>query len=206
MVPSDFAPMLTNTVESLMDATVPSICWPGSGSRGTPPLIKAAMADASRALASASSAAASIRGPVGFVLSLRTGAASWAAPSGEASGDDSAACWAESGLAAPFFRRIVRMRSDMEHLGTPPYSTVGYGAASNLEVTLLVLTHKEGEVLQIGSDVHSCQANQGELGALCIDAPRDVKLKRLSAEEAALEDEGWTPTNMGDIDPRLATV
>ena len=70
-------------------------------------------------LASASSAAASMRGPVGFVFSLRAGAASWTASSGDVSGDDSAACWDESGLAAPFFRRIVRMRSDMEHLGYP---------------------------------------------------------------------------------------
>lgn len=68
---------------------------------------------------------------------------------------------------------------------------MGYGAASNLEVTLLVLTHKEGEVLQIGSDVRiHVKRIKGNWVRLCIDAPRDVKLKRLSAEEAALEDEG----------------
>ena len=58
-------------------------------------------------------------------------------------------------------------------------------------MTLLVLTHKEGEVLQIGPDVRiHVKRIKGNWVRLCIDAPRDVKLKRLSAEEAAEEQEG----------------
>lgn len=58
-------------------------------------------------------------------------------------------------------------------------------------MTLLVLTHKEGEVLQIGSDVRiHVKRIKGNWVRLCIDAPRDVKLKRLSAEEVAMDAEG----------------
>lgn len=56
---------------------------------------------------------------------------------------------------------------------------------------MLVLTHKEGEVLQIGSDVRiHVKRIKGNWVRLCIDAPRDVKLKRLSAEEVAMDAEG----------------
>jgi carbon storage regulator CsrA len=59
---------------------------------------------------------------------------------------------------------------------------------------LLVLTHKEGEVLEIGPDIRiHVKRIKGNWVRLCIDAPRDVVLRRLSAEEvllAAEEDEG----------------
>jgi len=53
---------------------------------------------------------------------------------------------------------------------------------------VLVLTHKEGEVLEIGSDVRiHVKRIKGNWVRLCIEAPRDVPLRRLSAEEAAAE-------------------
>ncbi len=52
---------------------------------------------------------------------------------------------------------------------------------------MLVLTHKEGEVLQIGDDVRiHVKRIKGNWVRLCIEAPREVELKRLSAEEAAM--------------------
>ena len=51
---------------------------------------------------------------------------------------------------------------------------------------MLVLTHKEGEILEIGPDVRiHVKRIKGNWVRLCIDAPRDVTLRRLSAEEAA---------------------
>lgn len=51
---------------------------------------------------------------------------------------------------------------------------------------MLVLTHKEGEVLQIGDDIRiHVKRIKGNWVRLCIDAPRHVELRRLSAEEAA---------------------
>ena len=44
---------------------------------------------------------------------------------------------------------------------------------------MLVLTHKEGEVLQIGDDIRI----QGNWVRLCIDAPRNVELRRLGVDE-----------------------
>ena len=56
---------------------------------------------------------------------------------------------------------------------------------------MLVLTQREGEILEVGDNVKIyIKRIKGNWVRLCIDAPRDVKLKRLSAEEAALEDEG----------------
>ena len=50
-----------------------------------------------------------------------------------------------------------------------------------------MLTHKEGEVLQIGPDVRiHVKRIKGNWVRLCIDAPRVVELKRLSAVVAAL--------------------
>ena len=55
---------------------------------------------------------------------------------------------------------------------------------------MLVLTHKEGEVLQIGSDVRiHVKRIKGNWVRLCIEAPRDVDLVRLTAEEA--EEDDW---------------
>ena len=52
---------------------------------------------------------------------------------------------------------------------------------------MLVLTHKEGEVLQIGDDVRiHVKRIKGNWVRLCIEAPREVELRRLSAEEAAM--------------------
>ena len=50
---------------------------------------------------------------------------------------------------------------------------------------MLVLTHKEGEVLEIGPDIRiHVKRIKGNWVRLCIDAPRDVVLRRLPAEGA----------------------
>ena len=49
---------------------------------------------------------------------------------------------------------------------------------------MLVLTHKEGEVLQIGDDIRiHVKRIKGNWVRLCIDAPRSVELRRLSVDE-----------------------
>ena len=56
---------------------------------------------------------------------------------------------------------------------------------------MLVLTHKEGEVLQIGDDIRiHVKRIKGNWVRLCIDAPRDVELRRLSVDEAEEDSEG----------------
>lgn len=51
---------------------------------------------------------------------------------------------------------------------------------------MLVLTHKEGEVLQIGDDIRiHVKRIKGNWVRLCIDAPRNVPLRRLSVDEIA---------------------
>ena len=56
---------------------------------------------------------------------------------------------------------------------------------------MLVLTHKEGEVLQIGDDIRiHVKRIKGNWVRLCIDAPRDVELRRLSAGEAINSEPG----------------
>lgn len=68
------------------------------------------------------------------------------------------------------------------------------GQPQLLEVLVLVLTHKEGEVLQIGPDVRiHVKRIKGNWVRLCIEAPRDVELVRLTAEQAQEDDwEGST--------------
>jgi carbon storage regulator len=49
---------------------------------------------------------------------------------------------------------------------------------------MLVLTQKEGEVLQVGPDVRIyIKRIKGNWVRLCIDAPRDVHLQRIPAHE-----------------------
>jgi carbon storage regulator len=56
---------------------------------------------------------------------------------------------------------------------------------------MLVLTHKEGEVLQIGDDIRiHVKRIKGNWVRLCIDAPRDVELRRLSVGEAINSEPG----------------
>ena len=51
---------------------------------------------------------------------------------------------------------------------------------------MLVLTHKEGEVLEIGSDIRiHVKRIKGNWVRLSIEAPREVPLRRLSAAEVA---------------------
>mgnify|MGYP002007498922 CR=1 FL=1 len=55
---------------------------------------------------------------------------------------------------------------------------------------MLVLTHKEGEVLEIGSDIRiHVKRIKGNWVRLCIEAPRDVRLRRLSTAEVAHRDD-----------------
>jgi carbon storage regulator CsrA len=52
------------------------------------------------------------------------------------------------------------------------------------EGEMLVLTQKEGEVLQVGPDVRIyIKRIKGNWVRLCIDAPRDVHLQRIPAHE-----------------------
>jgi carbon storage regulator CsrA len=49
---------------------------------------------------------------------------------------------------------------------------------------MLVLTQKEGEVLQVGPDVRIyIKRIKGNWVRLCIDAPREVQLQRIPAHE-----------------------
>ena len=51
---------------------------------------------------------------------------------------------------------------------------------------MLVLTQKEGEILQVGDDVRIyIKRIKGNWVRLCIDAPRHVELKRIPAPRAA---------------------
>ncbi len=50
---------------------------------------------------------------------------------------------------------------------------------------MLVLTQREGEILQIGDDVQiHIKRIRGNWVRLCIDAPREVSLERIAAPEA----------------------
>ena len=52
-------------------------------------------------------------------------------------------------------------------------------------MTLLVLTQREGEILQIGDDVQvHIKRIKGNWVRLAIDAPREVTLKRIPVDEA----------------------
>jgi carbon storage regulator CsrA len=56
--------------------------------------------------------------------------------------------------------------------------------SSTKEGEMLVLTQKEGEVLQVGPDVRIyIKRIKGNWVRLCIDAPRDVHLQRIPAHE-----------------------
>ncbi len=47
---------------------------------------------------------------------------------------------------------------------------------------MLVLTQKEGEILQVGDDVRIyIKRIRGNWVRLCIDAPREIELKRIPA-------------------------
>ena len=49
---------------------------------------------------------------------------------------------------------------------------------------MLVLTQKEGEILQVGSDVRIyIKRIKGNWVRLCIDAPREVPLQRIPADK-----------------------
>ena len=50
---------------------------------------------------------------------------------------------------------------------------------------MLVLTQKEGEILQIGEDIRiHIKRVKGNWVRLCIDAPREVALQRIPAEKS----------------------
>lgn len=58
-----------------------------------------------------------------------------------------------------------------------------HGAVGSM--TLLVLTQREGEILQIGDDVQvHIKRIKGNWVRLAIDAPREVALKRIPVDEA----------------------
>ncbi len=55
---------------------------------------------------------------------------------------------------------------------------------------MLVLTQKEGEILQIGEDVRIyIKRVKGNWVRLCIDAPREIALQRIPADKAREEEE-----------------
>ncbi len=54
---------------------------------------------------------------------------------------------------------------------------------------MLVLTQKEGEVLQIGDDIKIyIKRVKGNWVRLCIDAPREIPLLRIPADKAREKD------------------
>jgi carbon storage regulator len=56
---------------------------------------------------------------------------------------------------------------------------------------MLVLTQKEGEILQIGDDIKIyIKRVKGNWVRLCIDAPREVPLLRIPVEKTAERDRG----------------
>ena len=53
---------------------------------------------------------------------------------------------------------------------------------------MLVLTQKEGEILQIGDDIRIyIKRVKGNWVRLCIDAPREIPLLRIPADKAREE-------------------
>ena len=53
---------------------------------------------------------------------------------------------------------------------------------------MLVLTQKEGEILQIGDDIRiHIKRVKGNWVRLCIDAPREVRLIRIPVEKVGNE-------------------
>ena len=55
---------------------------------------------------------------------------------------------------------------------------------------MLVLTQKEGEILQIGDDVRIyIKKVKGNWVRLCIDAPREISLQRIPVDKAREEQE-----------------
>lgn len=55
---------------------------------------------------------------------------------------------------------------------------------------MLVLTQKEGEILQVGDDVRIyIKRIKGNWVRLCIDAPRNIELKRIPAPRRPDEEE-----------------
>ncbi|MCB9743046.1 MAG: carbon storage regulator [Alphaproteobacteria bacterium] len=55
---------------------------------------------------------------------------------------------------------------------------------------MLVLTQKEGEILQVGEDVRIyIKRIKGNWVRLCIDAPREIELKRIPAPKGAQRQE-----------------
>jgi carbon storage regulator len=63
---------------------------------------------------------------------------------------------------------------------------------------MLVLTQKEGEILQIGDDIRiHIKRVKGNWVRLCIDAPREVPLLRIPVDKAAAldpDESGRPPT------------
>lgn len=59
---------------------------------------------------------------------------------------------------------------------------------------MLVLTQKEGEILQVGDDVRIyIKRIKGNWVRLCIDAPKDVELRRIPAPAKSVDrEEGET--------------
>jgi carbon storage regulator len=62
---------------------------------------------------------------------------------------------------------------------------------------MLVLTQREGEVLQVGDDVRiHIKRIRGNWVRLCIDAPPEVSLERIPAPEAAEAPEPARPRSV----------
>jgi len=69
---------------------------------------------------------------------------------------------------------------------------------------MLVLTQKEGEILQVGDDVRIyIKRIKGNWVRLCIDAPRDVRLQRIPAPRD--QDAGAEKTD-DDVDAQVVRI
>lgn len=69
---------------------------------------------------------------------------------------------------------------------------------------MLVLTQKEGEILQVGDDVRIyIKRIKGNWVRLCIDAPKQVELKRIPAPKLGARDEMSEEEPMATPEPRV---
>jgi sRNA-binding carbon storage regulator CsrA len=93
-------------------------------------------------------------------------------------------------VAAGDSRGILYLRCGADATGVVKARTLGRRITpQSKESGMLVLTQKEGEILQVGKDVRIfIKRIKGNWVRLCIDAPKEVELKRIPAPKVDDED------------------
>ncbi|MCB9758754.1 MAG: carbon storage regulator [Alphaproteobacteria bacterium] len=72
---------------------------------------------------------------------------------------------------------------------------------------MLVLTQKEGEILQVGEDVRIyIKRIKGNWVRLCIDAPREIELKRIPAPKGVKREEKRELVESREGDRRVVRI